>query len=89
MLTCGRCHVGPGLMVAGLYGGIGAGIGVGIDALIEGRLVVYQRRDSTRRITVTPQLAKSHKGVNVSVQFRGPVFGFRSTSARRGRSFRP
>jgi len=69
MLACGRCHVGPGLVVAGLYGGIGAGIGVGIDALIEGRLVVYQRRASTTRITVTPQLARSHKGVNVSLQF--------------------
>ena len=33
MVACGRCHVGPGLVVAGLYGGIGAGIGVGIDAL--------------------------------------------------------
>ncbi len=74
MLTCGRCHVGPGLMVAGIYGGIGAGIGVGIDALIEGRLVVYQRRDSTRRVTVTPQLARSHKGVNVSISFKASGF---------------
>ena len=67
--TCGTCHVGPGLMMAGIYGGIGAGIGVGIDALIEGKLVVYQRRDSARRITVTPQLAKSHTGARVSIQW--------------------
>jgi len=56
-------------MMAGMFGGIGAGIGVGVDALIKGNLVVFQRRDSSRRVTVMPQLAKSHKSVNVSVQF--------------------
>ena len=69
--TCGFCHPGPGLMMAGMFGGIGAGIGVGIDALIKGNVVVFQRRDSGRRVTVMPQLAKSHKSVNVSVSFNG------------------
>lgn len=67
--TCGFCHPGPGLMMAGMFGGIGAGIGVGIDALIKGNVVVFERRGSSRRVTVIPQLAKSHKSVNVSVRF--------------------
>jgi hypothetical protein len=67
--TCGFCHPGPGLMMAGMFGGIGAGIGVGVDALIKGNVVLFQRRDSGRRVTLMPQLAKSHKSVNVSVQF--------------------
>jgi len=69
MAACGRCHLGPGLMVAGVWGGIGAGIGVGLDALAGSDFVVFQSRDSTRRVTVAPQLAKSHKGVTVSVGF--------------------
>ena len=67
--TCGTCHAGPGLLMAGMFGGIGAGIGVGIDALIKGNVVVFQRRDSSRQVTVMPQLAKSHKSINVSVRF--------------------
>ena len=67
--TCGRCHIGAGLAMAGLYGGIGAGVGVGIDALIRGRVEVFRRRDSTSRVVVTPQLTPSHRGVRVSVQF--------------------
>jgi hypothetical protein len=67
--TCGFCHPGPGLLMAGMFGGIGAGIGVGIDALIKGNVVVFQRRSSGQQVTVMPQLAKSHKSVNVSVQF--------------------
>jgi hypothetical protein len=68
-LTCGTCHVLPGLMMAGVYGGIGAGIGVGIDALIKGNVVVFRRRDSTGRIVVAPQLAPSHKALAVSLQW--------------------
>ena len=66
---CGRCHIGPGLAMAGLYGGIGAGIGVGIDALIRGNATVFRRGQSGSRVVVTPQLAPSHKAVSVSVQF--------------------
>lgn len=68
-VTCGRCHLGTGLALAGVYGGIGAGIGVGIDALIRGRVAVFRRRDSTGRVVVSPQLAPSHQAVNVTVRF--------------------
>jgi hypothetical protein len=70
MIVCGRCHVGPGLVAAGVYGGIGAGIGVGIDALLRSDVVVFQRKvGGGPRISVAPQLASSHKGVTVSVRF--------------------
>jgi hypothetical protein len=67
--TCGRCHLGPGLAMAGLYGGIGAGIGVGIDALIRGNVDVFRRRNSTMRVVVAPQLAKSHQSATVSIRW--------------------
>jgi hypothetical protein len=66
---CGRCHIGPGLMMGGIFGGIGAGIGVGIDALIRGNVVVFRGRASGGRVVVMPQLAPSHRSVNVSVLF--------------------
>ncbi len=70
MVTCGRCHVGPGLMMAAMFGGIGSGIGVGIDALIRTETTIFQRRSAGgRTITVAPQVAKSHQGVTVSVTF--------------------
>jgi sRNA-binding regulator protein Hfq len=69
MASCGTCHIGPGLMAAGIYGGIGAGIGVGLDALIRGSMVVYQQRGSARRIAIAPQFGTSHKGVSVSLGF--------------------
>jgi len=68
-LPCGRCHVGPGLMMAAIGAGVGAGIGVGIDALIKSDFVIFQRRDSKARVTIAPQLSKSHKGVTVSIGF--------------------
>jgi hypothetical protein len=67
--ACGRCHIGPGLAMAGLYGGIGAGIGVGIDALFRGKAEVFRNRGSGTRVVVTPELAPSHKAVTVSVRF--------------------
>ncbi len=69
LVGCGSCHIGPGLAMAAVYGGIGAGIGVGIDALVKSDVVLYQRRDSRVRITAAPQLAKSHQGVTVSIKF--------------------
>jgi hypothetical protein len=70
MVTCGRCHVGPGLVAAAMFGGIGSGIGVGIDALIRTEMTVFQRRGAAGgKVTVVPQLAKSHQGVMVSVRF--------------------
>jgi hypothetical protein len=70
MVMCGRCHLGPGAGIGLMFGGIGAGIGVGIDALIRGDVVVFQRPGTTgMRVSVVPQLAKSHKGVAVSIGF--------------------
>ena len=64
---------GPTLAVAVvgalLYGGIGAGIGVGVDALIEGRRVIYARSNSPRaRLTIAPLLSERRKGVVVSLR---------------------
>jgi hypothetical protein len=69
LAACGSCHLGPGLAMAGVYGGIGAGIGVGIDALIRGQVVVYQRQRTGPRVSVVPQLTKSHKAIALSVGF--------------------
>jgi hypothetical protein len=69
MVTCGRCHVGPGLAMAAMWGGVGAGIGVGIDALIKGNVVIFKRQGPNGLIVVAPQLAPSHQSLNVSVRF--------------------
>jgi hypothetical protein len=70
MVMCGRCHVGPGAAMGLVFGGIGTGIGVGIDALIRGDVVVFQRSGSSgMRVSVAPQLAKSHTSVAVSIGF--------------------
>lgn len=53
-----------------MYGGIGAGIGTGVDALIEGRRVIYARSGSAgNTLTVAPMLGGSRKGVRVSLRF--------------------
>lgn len=53
-----------------MYGGIGAGIGTGIDALIEGRRVIYARSGSARStLTVVPLLGRTRKGMRVSLRF--------------------
>ena len=50
-----------------LYAGIGAGIGAEIDALIEGRRVVYAGSTSRRTtLNVSPILGRERKGVIVS-----------------------
>jgi hypothetical protein len=70
MVMCGRCHVGPGVGMGLTLGGVGAGIGVGIDALIRSDVVVFGRPDrSGVRVSIAPQLAKSHRSVNVSIDF--------------------
>jgi hypothetical protein len=52
-----------------MYGGIGAGIGTGIDALIEGRRVIYARSSSAgTTLTVAPMLSGRRKGVLVSLR---------------------
>jgi hypothetical protein len=70
MVTCGMCHVGPGLGAAAVYGGIGAGIGVGIDALIRGQVTIFQRPGAAgAKVSVVPQFARSHQSVAVSLKF--------------------
>jgi hypothetical protein len=70
MVTCGRCHIGPGLMLGALFGGAGAGIGVGIDALVRGEMVIYRGRGaSTTRVSIAPRLAPSHQGAALSIRF--------------------
>jgi hypothetical protein len=69
-MPCGRCHVGPGLMMAAIVGGLGAGVGVGIDAMIRGQATVFERPGASgTKVTVAPRLSKSHRGVMVSVTF--------------------
>ena len=57
-------------VIAGLiYSGIGAGIGVGIDALVEGRRVIYARSSGTSgKLTVVPVFSGPRKGVLVSLR---------------------
>lgn len=70
MVMCGPCHAGPGVGMGLMLGGVGAGIGVGIDALIRGDVTVFQRPGTSgMRVSVAPQLAKSHKSVVVSIGF--------------------
>jgi hypothetical protein len=69
--TLGNSDANAGVFVVGalLYGGIGAGIGVGIDALVEGRRVIYASSGSARnRITVAPIFDGRRKGAVVSLR---------------------
>ena len=71
-----------------LYGGIGAGLGAGIDALIEGRRVIYARSPSTRAtLGVSPILRDRNKGVMVSLRWK-PVLSSPSTSYARRESIK-
>jgi hypothetical protein len=52
-----------------LYTGVGAGVGAGIDALVEGRRVIYASSNSARiKLTVAPVLSGPGKGVLVSLR---------------------
>lgn len=60
-----------GMFVFGalVYAGIGAAIGTGIDALIEGRRVIYARSNSTRTtLNISPILHGGGRGVLMSVR---------------------
>ena len=63
-------HVAAYVAVGALmYGGIGAGIGTGIDALIEGRRVIYASSTSAgTKLTVAPIFSRARKGVLVSLR---------------------
>lgn len=62
---------GPLVVVAGaaITGGIGAGIGALVDYERVGSRVVYDARNSSRRVTVAPLLARHQKGVAVTLGF--------------------
>jgi hypothetical protein len=52
------------------YSGMGASIGAGVDALIEGRRVIYARSNSaTAKMNVMPIVARGRTGVMVSMGF--------------------
>lgn len=69
-LAEGTDHVVAYVAVGALmYGGIGAGIGTGIDALIEGRRVIYASATSAgTKLTVAPIFSGPRKGVLVSLR---------------------
>ena len=48
---------------------LGAGLGVVIDAMIQGRRVIYRSSGSARRLTVSPLVARGRRGVAVSLGF--------------------
>jgi hypothetical protein len=52
------------------YAGMGAGIGAGVDALIEGRRVIYARSNSaTAKMNVVPIISRGRASVMVSMRF--------------------
>ena len=57
------------LLFSGFYGGIGAGIGALLDYKRVGSRVIYDTRNSSRRFSVAPLLARDRKGVAVSLGF--------------------
>ena len=73
MAASGVSSEDAGLFVVGalIYSGIGAGIGVGVDALVEGRRVIYASSTSARtKLTMAPVLSGPRKGVLVSLRLR-------------------
>ena len=57
-------------IAAAFYGGIGAGIGVGIDALIQGRQVIFARPAAgAAALGVAPLVGGGRTGVAVSIRF--------------------
>ena len=67
----GSSDADASLLVVGIlaYSGIGAGIGAGVDALIEGRRVIYAGAGSrTSRLAVAPLITGRRKGLLVSVR---------------------
>jgi len=54
-----------------VYAGVGGAIGIGIDALIEGRRVIYAGSNSTRTtLSISPVLHGGRRGVLMSVRLR-------------------
>jgi hypothetical protein len=64
------CLKTPGvIMVAGLYGGVGAAIGVGIDAMITRRQVIFDRAGTASGVRVSPLLSRDRRGVQLAIAF--------------------
>lgn len=69
--SAGSSEADAGLFVGGavVYAAIGAAIGTGIDALVDGRRLIYARPTSpTTRLTFAPLLGGARKGVLVSLR---------------------
>jgi len=49
--------------------GLGTAIGAGIDALIDGRRVLYRSGQQKRSLTIAPIHARDRRGVQVAVRF--------------------
>jgi hypothetical protein len=63
-------EAGLAALAIALYGGIGAGIGVGVDAMIQKRQVIFERRSAPpAQISLVPILSATRKGALVSVRF--------------------
>jgi hypothetical protein len=61
---------GWAVLVAAVYGGIGAGIGVGVDALIRRRHVIYDHRPgATPAVAIVPFVGVKSAGAMVALRF--------------------
>ena len=70
MFLDNECSNDPACALAvGIYGGIGALVGVGIDALIHGKVVVYDARPAPHRLTLAPAVEGRRVGVRLTVAF--------------------
>ena len=58
-----------GMYLTSTFAGLGAALGIGIDTAIVGRRVIYRSTGSTRRLIVSPLLARGRRGVAVSLGF--------------------
>jgi hypothetical protein len=63
-------NAGWAVVVAAIYGGIGAGIGVGVDALIRRRQVIYDHQPGTTpAVAIVPFLGVKSAGAMVTLRF--------------------
>ncbi len=60
-----RDDVGPMLRI----GAVGAGVGIAIDALIRGRRTIYEARQASTRLRLTPIVDRHAGGLYVSLSF--------------------
>jgi hypothetical protein len=56
-------------ILGAVYGGLGAGVGAGLDALIQGNQVIYYKPNSAAKLSVSPLITSTRKGVMLSFGF--------------------